>query len=448
MNASFTYIAGGSELSASIPTIQRIGFVEPDWRTSTDDLERDLDESHAVAGDALVTRRRRRRARSNGHRADRRGQTGRREETRHHHLPRYRNELSHQLSGKKLIRFTAEIKATKWTFFPEIILSVAFSELLLDKLQTFFTSSEMSAVLDAFCVYHVNAPGQAPGEEELPEDFAFPSMEELSEQVEYVLHYYGIANCVGFGVGFGANVLTRLAHRRPTMVDGLVLVNCNSTASGWLEWVYHKVNIKSLKKLTNSTNVVKLPEGVIEYLVWYHLGRVDTMAAMSLASILKQHFSCEVHPRNLCLLLQCFMQRTDLGLTREVAANGKPLFATSSRTLKTPVLNMTGDHSPHVDATVAFNGRLQPSKCTWMKFQDSAMVLEEQPAKVAEAVKLFLQGLGYVFKRSLQKSSVKSTPVLKRPEKPKEDNKETESDNKEQDLIDIQSQNKQVEVTN
>ena len=26
--------------------------------------------------------------------------------------------------------------------------------------------------------------------------------------------------------------------------------------------------------------------------------------------------------------------------------------------------------------------------------QDSAMILEEQPAKVAEAVKLFLQGLG------------------------------------------------------
>ena len=41
----------------------------------------------------------------------------------------------------------------------------------------------------------------------------------------------------------------------------------------------------------------------------------------------------------------------------------------SVRALKTPVLNMTGDHSPHVEATVAFNGRLQPNKCTWMKIQ-------------------------------------------------------------------------------
>ena len=66
---------------------------------------------------------------------------------------------------------------------------------------------------------------------------------------------------------------------------------------------------------------------------------------------------------------------------------------------------MTGDQSPHVDATVVFNGRLQPNKCTWMKFQDSAMVLEEQPAKVAEAVKLFLQGLGHTLAKRRSSSS-------------------------------------------
>ena len=31
-----------------------------------------------------------------------------------------------------------------------------------------------------------------------------------------------------------------------------------------MEWVYHKVNIKSLKKSTAMT----LPDGVIEYLLW------------------------------------------------------------------------------------------------------------------------------------------------------------------------------------
>jgi pimeloyl-ACP methyl ester carboxylesterase len=83
--------------------------------------------------------------------------------------------------------------------------------------------------------------------------------------VEYVLHYFGIPHCICFGVGLGANVLVRLAHRRPTMVEGLVLVNCNSQTAGWLEWVYHKVNIKNLKKCTTSG----LPESIIEYLIWY-----------------------------------------------------------------------------------------------------------------------------------------------------------------------------------
>ena len=60
-----------------------------------------------------------------------------------------------------------------------------------------------------------------------------------------------------------------------------------------------------------------------------------------------------------------------------------------------PVLNIVGDHSPHVEATVTLNGRLEPALTTWMKIGDAGMVLEEQPQKVAEALVLFLQGLGH-----------------------------------------------------
>lgn len=78
--------------------------------------------------------------------------------------------------------------------------------------------------------------------------------------------------------------------------------------------------------------------------------------------------------KNLSLLLQSHVQRSDLNLAREIATNGKELLG-ASRALKTPVLNMTGDHSPHVEATVAFNGRLQPNRCTWMKIQVRKMIL-------------------------------------------------------------------------
>jgi hypothetical protein len=39
----------------------------------------------------------------------------------------------------------------------------------------------------------------------------------------------------------------------------------------------------------------------------------------------------------------------------------------SAPTLKMPVLNITGSLSPHIEDTVTFNGRLEPTKCNWMK---------------------------------------------------------------------------------
>ena len=63
---------------------------------------------------------------------------------------------------------------------------------------------------------------------------------------------------------------------------------------------------------------------------------------------------------------------------------------------KCTVLNMTGDNSPHEDEVVETNGRLDPTKSSFVKFGDcGGMVLEEQPAKVAEALRHYLQGLGY-----------------------------------------------------
>ena len=45
---------------------------------------------------------------------------------------------------------------------------------------------------------------------------------------------------------------------------------------------------------------------------------------------------------------------------------------------------------------VDMNGRMVPSRTQWMKLSDSGgMVLEEQPAKLAEAIRLYLQGQGY-----------------------------------------------------
>ena len=264
--------------------------------------------------------------------------------------------------------------------------------------KAFFTCPAMSMVISKFCIYHITAPGQHADDPPSP---TYPSMEQLSEVVEYVCHNYGIPTCIGMGVGLGANVLVRLAARRPKLVDGLILINCDSQKAGWVEWGYHKVNMKNLKKCKT------LDDSVVEYLIWYHLGSLSRdrgLDVVSLASIYKQYFKTEVQPASLLQLIQSYANRSDLGLVREIAPNGKIILG-SKPTLKMPVLNMVGENSPHVDATVTFNGRLDPAKCTWMKIRDAAMVLEEQPNTAAEAITLFIQGLGYVIKKAHAQST-------------------------------------------
>ena len=80
------------------------------------------------------------------------------------------------------------------------------------------------------------------------------------------------------------------------------------------------------------------------------------------------------------------------------------IIAISGCLRQVPILNVVGAYSPFVEETVTLNGKLNPSNTTWMKIQDAAMVVEEQPGKIAEAFRLFMQGQGYCLK--LRKQSV------------------------------------------
>ena len=79
--------------------------------------------------------------------------------------------------------------------------------------------------------------------------------------------------------------------------------------------------------------------------------------------VYRQYFEKNVNPTNLGLLIDAYIRRTDLTIVREL----DPIRRKDARTLKMPVLNITGALSPHVDDTVTFNGRLDPVNSTWMK---------------------------------------------------------------------------------
>ena len=128
------------------------------------------------------------------------------------------------------------------------------------------------------------------------------------------------------------------------------------------------------------------PQSVQDYLMWHHFGSLTEDRHFDLINVYRRYFSGGSHnSRNLAMFIDSFLKRTDLAIER-----GK-----NERNFKCTVLLLCGSLSPHVDDTVNMNGRLNPNNSTWMKISNCGMVLEEQPSKVFEAFRLFLQGLGY-----------------------------------------------------
>ncbi|KAI1287695.1 Protein NDRG3 [Halotydeus destructor] len=253
--------------------------------------------------------------------------------------------------------------------------------------QAFFNYVDMKFFLESFSVLHINAPGQEDMAVPLPDNYTYPTLAQLSEQISDVCSHFAVTSFVGLAAGFGANVMSRYALQYPDIVDGLFLINSTSTVAGWTEWLYQKVNMYYLGGIPASAlGMTTFPQSTQDYLLWHHFGRVDTDRNRDLITVYRKHFSGKsMSGRNLSLLIDSYIKRNDLNIVR----NDK------ERNFKCPVLLLTGDYSPHVDDTVDMNARLNPSNSTWMKLMDCGMPLEEQPGKVAEALRLFIQGLGY-----------------------------------------------------
>ncbi|XP_063982711.1 protein NDRG3 isoform X3 [Diachasmimorpha longicaudata] len=269
----------------------------------------------------------------------------------------------------------------------------------ISSFQAFFNYIDMRVLLENFCVYHVNAPGQEEGAPMLPEDYVYPTMDELAEQLLFVLGHYGLKTVIGFGVGAGANILARFALAHPEKVNALCLINCVSTVAGWIEWGYQKLNVRHLRSQG-------MTQGVLDYLMWHHFGRGTEERNHDLVQVYTNYFERRVNPTNLALFIDSYVRRTDLNITRELDPTRKK----DGSTLGVPVINITGSLSPHVDDTVTLNGRLDPTNSSWMKISDCGMVLEEQPGKVSEAFRLFLQGEGYVVRSPRKPAMTPTTP--------------------------------------
>ncbi|XP_071957985.1 protein NDRG3-like isoform X2 [Antedon mediterranea] len=254
--------------------------------------------------------------------------------------------------------------------------------------QGFFNFPDMQPILKNFCVYHLNAPGQHRDSPALPQGYVYPDMDGLAEMILPVLQHFGIKEFVGFGVGAGANILARFELEHPTYVRGLTLINCVASTATWSEWGHQKFSSFYLKGkgMTNFTQ---------EYLLWHYFGKKTLESNHDLVAVYRENLAKSVNSANLAQFINTYIKRTDLNIVRELDKGKKK----NARTLKCNTMLICGKNSPHINDTVEMNGRLDPAKSTWVNISDcGGMILEEQPSKLAESFRYYLQGIGYAQK--------------------------------------------------
>uniref|UniRef100_A0A671R3D3 Protein NDRG1-like n=1 Tax=Sinocyclocheilus anshuiensis TaxID=1608454 RepID=A0A671R3D3_9TELE len=215
---------------------------------------------------------------------------------------------------------------------------------------TLFSHEDMQEIMQHFAVCHVDAPGQQEGANTFSTGYEYPSMDQLSETLPSILKHFGLKSVIGMAIGAGAYILAKFALDYPAMVEGLVLININPCAEGWMDWAAHKI----------SGWTHAMPDMIISHL----FGKEEIQQNHDLIGRYRHHIVNDMNQFNLQLFVKSYNSRRDLEIERPV-----PGGHINVRTLKCPALLVVGDSSPAVDVV---------------------------PGKLTEAFKYFIQGMGYM----------------------------------------------------
>ncbi|KAG7317132.1 hypothetical protein KOW79_019430 [Hemibagrus wyckioides] len=243
---------------------------------------------------------------------------------------------------------------------------------------TLFQHEDMAEIMQHFAVCHVDAPGQQEGANTFSTGYEYPSMDQLSETLPVVLKHFGLKSVIGMAVGAGAYILAKFALDYPKMVEGIVLININPCAEGWMDW--------AAQKISGWTHA--MPDMIISHL----FGKEEIQHNHDLIGTYRHHILNDMNQYNLHLFVKAYNSRRDLEIERPVPGGN-----INVRTIKCPSLLVVGDSSPAVDAVVECNTKLDPTKTTLLKMADCGGLPQvDQPGKLTEAFKYFIQGMGYM----------------------------------------------------
>uniref|UniRef100_A0A8C5G0Z0 Protein NDRG2 n=1 Tax=Gouania willdenowi TaxID=441366 RepID=A0A8C5G0Z0_GOUWI len=229
---------------------------------------------------------------------------------------------------------------------------------------TLFKFEEMQEIVKNFTLIHIDAPGQEEGAAPYP----------VGYDIVYI-NFMGLIfrTVIGIGVGAGAYILSKFTLANPDAVEGLVLVNIDTNARGWIDWAAQK-----LSSVTHS-----LTEQILS-----HLFSQEELSSNT--DIVQSHRDRISKAPNLI--------------------NIEQLWKTYNRC---PVMLVVGDQAPYEEAAVECNSKLDPTTTSFLKMADAGGLPQmTQPAKLTEAFKYFIQGMGYMASSCMTRLSRSRTTSL------------------------------------
>uniref|UniRef100_T1JG56 AB hydrolase-1 domain-containing protein n=1 Tax=Strigamia maritima TaxID=126957 RepID=T1JG56_STRMM len=223
---------------------------------------------------------------------------------------------------------------------------------------------------------HVDVPGQGDHAPNFPEDYEFPTMQTIAEDLVEILDHLKVSLVVGLGDGAGANILARFGMAHPTRCLGLVLVHATATTAGVME--HFKDKIVSWK-LGN----IGMNPTAEQYLVFHKFGG-QLESAENKEKLIQEYtnkLKTNINPRNLRRYVHAFQNRSDISGLLE-------------KKLKVETLLVTGSNASHQSTVHAMIGKMDKGHSSLLKIDGVGDVVTEAPDKFAQSLLLFCKGLG------------------------------------------------------
>mmetsp|Transcript_13516 Transcript_13516/g.34332 ORF Transcript_13516/g.34332 Transcript_13516/m.34332 type:complete len:394 (+) Transcript_13516:89-1270(+) len=261
---------------------------------------------------------------------------------------------------------------------------------------SFFQVAQESALLDHFCVIHLDAPGHWEGAPRLTG--AFPSLDDLADMVDQVLRRLCVGRFVGLGVGAGTAVWLRYAaiERQPRRAaggascQGLVLFGAECDAGDSAE----RVGIWGIgRALASSAWASSAKEALAGRLFSRNYVQTRRPVVQSYLASLDQ-----LCPTAVVGYLKSYARRAALSESQLNALKGLPVLllygSCGGGTFPSGLLVQQAGEAQALKLMAAL-GR-DAASCATIH-GSGVLSTQEEPMQVMRPLELFLEGLGFVF---------------------------------------------------